>query len=58
LWRRYILDHEKARARLWGQLRMSRPRTNLFYGLTESIQTEKRIAEMHIELDEKYYPLI
>jgi hypothetical protein len=50
-WRRYILDHEKARTRLWGHLKVIRQKNNMFYQLSDSILPEKRIAEMHVELD-------
>lgn len=58
LWRRYALDHEKARARLWGAVRVSRSPSNLFYPLTASVLSEAQIADKHLELDELYTPLI
>ena len=57
LWKRYTLDHEKARNRLWGAVRVSRPPSNLFYPLTSSILTEENIRNEHLKLDGEYTPL-
>jgi hypothetical protein len=58
LWKRYVLDHEKARARLWGAVKVARPPSNLFFPMTASIMSEAEIAERHFELDNLYIPLI
>jgi hypothetical protein len=58
LWSRFVLDHEKARARLWGRLKVSRSQSSPYYLAISSIMGEQEIAVRHEELDEKFYALI
>ncbi len=41
LWARFTLDHEKARARLWGRLKVSRPPSSIYSYMVNSILSEK-----------------
>ena len=58
LWSRFALDHEKARTRLWGKLKVSRPETSVFQPFMVNLMGEKEIAIRHEELDQKFYHLI
>lgn len=58
LWRRLALDHEKARSRLWGRLKVSRSSDSHFLELSQSILSEREIAVRQVQLDEQYYQLV
>jgi hypothetical protein len=52
------LDHEKARSRLWGRLKVGRSSDSHFLELSQSILSEREIAVRQVELDEQYYQLV
>ena len=58
LWKRFVLDHEKARARLWGGLKLSRQQNDIQFHLSESIMTDKQIVQSHNQLDDEYHFII
>ena len=51
LWNRFLLDHEKARARLWGKLKLSRLDKSVYWDQVSSIMGEKEVAVKQAELD-------
>ena len=58
LWKRFTLDHEKARSRLWGSLKASRKESSPFYEHLRSIVSEKELALQHEDLDRKFTGII
>ncbi len=51
---RVVLEHEKARNRLWGRFKHIRKEEDLNYTKSQSILSEKEVAQQQHSLDYQY----
>ena len=58
MWKRYCLDHEFARWRLWGRLKAARNERHINYELSANIQDEKKLQDAHMQLDVELFKII